>query len=128
MAIFSVIGATTAQADLSCVLTPALEDVPTTLLMRDLTPNDQAVILVSGRTLVFDCPSDPRSRSQECYGETEEPMRAPTQLNIASEDITPGSVVVVTTRNLFFGKNYLLGTNRRHTTVHVFTIQSCEQL
>ncbi len=123
-----VASATTASADVSCSLTSPLSDEPSTLLIRDLTPNDEAVILVSDRTLIFHCPSYTGARGLECYGESKAPINAPMQLNVASEAHEPGAVVVVTTRNQFFGKNEHIGYHRRHASVRVYTIEACESL
>jgi len=118
--------ATAPQADTTCSLAPALSDDPSTLLVRDIEPVREAVILVSDRTLVFDCPTPVGTRALECYGKTEAPIQAPTQLNVAARELGPGSVVVVTIRNLFFGKNEHVGFHKRHATVHVYTVERCD--
>lgn len=119
------VSASLAQADISCALNPTLTDRPSTLLIREV--ENQAVILVSGRTLIFECPPNPVARGYECYGHSKPPVNAPMQLNVAAEAIAPGAPVVVTTRNLFFGDHSKTGTHRRHASVRVYTIEACNQ-
>ncbi|MDW4499526.1 hypothetical protein R5H30_16150 [Sulfitobacter sp. D35] len=125
--ILSAIWAATAQADTSCSLRQLPGEDSTTLLLRELVPENQAIILVSGRTLTFDCPAHPAGHSMECYGKTAAPMAAPTQLNVSAGKPGAGAVAVVTTRNLFYGRNPHIGTHRRHVSVHVFRIEGCER-
>lgn len=122
-AAISALNAAAAQADISCALTPTLDDAPSTLLIRET--ENEAIILVSGRTMVFECPPNPVSRAYECYGTSKPPIKAPTQLNVESEKFETGAVVVVSTRNLLFGLSTHSGTDRRHTSVRVYTIEEC---
>lgn len=118
--------ATGAQADVTCQLDPVQADDPSTLLVRDVAPDREAVILVTGRTLVFDCPERDGVPGIECYGQTAAPLHAPAQLNVAADPIVPGTIVVVTTRNMFFGKNAHIGYHRRHSSVRIYTVAGCE--
>ncbi|MCA0871258.1 hypothetical protein LCL97_10490 [Seohaeicola saemankumensis] len=127
--ILAAIGlATGAAADVSCTLQPAQGAEPATLLVREIEPDDEAVMLVSGRTMLFDCPAHPSANAMECYGHSGGSIKAPTQMNVAADTLGPGAIVVVSTRNMFFGKNEHIGYHRRHSSVHVFTVQTCEKV
>ena len=119
--------AAAANADTSCALSPVQSGEPTTLLIRESAPNDEAIILISGRTIVFDCPQNVVFNAYECYGHTMPPIRAPAQLNVTSGEIEKGTLVVVSVRNEFFGKNEHIGYHRRHASVSVFRVDACER-
>lgn len=68
----------------------------------------------------------PRASAHATSPEAEAPIGAPTQLNVAAETLGFGSVVLVTVRNLFFGKNEHIGYHKRHASVHVCTVQGGE--
>ena len=120
--------ATTAWADVSCKLDPTHSDEPSAMLVRDRDIGREAIVFVSGRTLTFDCPQTSNAAPIECYGTTAPPASAATQLNVTSDVVESGAIVVVTTRNLFFGKNPHIGYHRRHASVRVYQIETCNTL
>ena len=122
----AMLSAGAAWADMSCALRPALSDDASTLLIREHDGGKQAIMLLAGETTLFDCPRFSGGAALECYGTTKPPVSAPMQLNVAAHQVAAGEVVVVSTRNLFFGKNEHIGYHRRHASVHVFTIESCD--
>ena len=130
MAMAAFVGmATGAQADVSCSLGSPHSDTTTTLLIRDFDNSDEAVVLIADRTLIFECPAPVAgARSFECYGQAAGAIAAPTQLNISSLKPEPGSIVVVSTRNQFFGKNEHIGYARRIASMHMFAVTSCEDV
>lgn len=127
IAAVSLFLASPAWADVSCLLQPAGSDLPATLLLRDLADTDEAIILVSGRTLTFDCPHQKASDTRECYGRAAPPARAPTQLNLFSADLDTGSIVVLSTRNVSFDPNKEEAFKRRRAAVIAFTVQGCDR-
>ena len=124
--------ATTASADYVCSVSLGLSWSQDTdydqLIIREGGLGIRAVLMSEYTTRTFDCVTDGIFK-YECYGFMGKPFAAPTQLNI--KDTKEGSIVVSTTLNLGFLKDYAsdgyeaINTRTRRFSIDTYTIHSC---